>query len=134
MIRHERLFRATADATRRRLLHLLRHGEHCVGDLIEILEMPQPTVSRHLSHLRAADLVTARRDSPWVHYSLAIVPDPVREALLAAVYRCADDPIVKADRERAEALAKTGGCCPSAALRAKCDAATTKTVRAEPAP
>jgi len=113
MIQHDLLFRATADPTRRRLLHLLSAGEHCVGDLVEILEMPQPTVSRHLAHLRRVGLVAVRRESPWVHYRLTISTDPVRAALLTAVNSCAHDPQLQSDRARATSLATTGGCCPA---------------------
>ena len=37
-------FAAFSDPTRLRILHLLREGELCVGDLVTILGMPQPTV------------------------------------------------------------------------------------------
>lgn len=115
MIHHELLFRAAADGTRRRLLNLLGRGEHCVGDLTEILGLPQPTISRHLAHLRNAGLVSVRRESPWVHYRLAVSTDPVRHALLEAVRCCAQDPILADDLARADELARTGGCCPAGA-------------------
>ncbi|MCA8981042.1 MAG: helix-turn-helix transcriptional regulator [Planctomycetes bacterium] len=118
MIHHDLLFRAAADVTRRRLLHLLDRGEHCVGDLTEILGLPQPTVSRHLARLRNAGLVSVRREAPWVHYRLAISTDPLRDALLEAVRRCANDPIFAADLARADELAREGGCCPDRASAA----------------
>lgn len=119
MIHHELLFRAFADATRRRLLRLLSSGEHCVGDLVEILDVPQPTVSRHLAHLRRAGLVSARRESPWVHYRLTVATDPLRAALLAALETCAaQDRELQSDRARAAELAKSGGCCPAAKVEA----------------
>ena len=43
-----RLFRVMADPIRLRILHLLRAGELCVGDLVTVLDVPQPTASRHL--------------------------------------------------------------------------------------
>jgi ArsR family transcriptional regulator len=42
------MFRAFSDPTRLRVLRLLQAGEHCVGDLVTILRLPQPRVSRHL--------------------------------------------------------------------------------------
>jgi ArsR family transcriptional regulator len=43
-------FAAFSDPTRLRILHLLlRAGELCVGDLVAILKLPQPTISRHLA-------------------------------------------------------------------------------------
>src|SRR5215216_1599114 len=47
------MFRAFSDRTRLRLLHLLAHGgEVCVCDLVGVLGVPQPKVSRHLAYLR----------------------------------------------------------------------------------
>ena len=51
------MFRAFSDRTRLRLLHLLRGGEGCVCDLVRVLGVPQPKVSRHLAYLRKAGLV-----------------------------------------------------------------------------
>lgn len=66
-----RLFKALGDETRLRIVALLSHGELCVCHLEEALELPQPTVSRHLATLRASAVVESRRDGSWVHYSLA---------------------------------------------------------------
>ena len=45
-------FRAFSDSTRLRILHLLQAGELCVGDLVKVIQVPQPTASRHLAYLR----------------------------------------------------------------------------------
>ncbi|MCK6506701.1 metalloregulator ArsR/SmtB family transcription factor [Myxococcota bacterium] len=65
-----RVFKAGSEPVRVRILALLSHGELCVCHLHALLDLPQSTVSRHLAVLRAADLVHARRDGPWVHYRL----------------------------------------------------------------
>ena len=62
--------RALADPTRLRLLGLLGDGERCVCDLHGPLGLAQNLVSHHLRVLREAGLVSARRDSRWVHYAL----------------------------------------------------------------
>jgi ArsR family transcriptional regulator, arsenate/arsenite/antimonite-responsive transcriptional repressor len=49
------MFRAFSDRTRLRILSLLRSREVCVGDLVEILQVPQPRISRHLAYLRKAE-------------------------------------------------------------------------------
>lgn len=67
----ERLFHALADRTRLRLLHLMAEQEVCVCHFAEVLQAPQPKISRHLAYLRRAGLVTARRDGKWMHYRLA---------------------------------------------------------------
>lgn len=58
------------DITRLRLLRLLRGRELCVCELMDILQLPQYAVSRHLRVLRAAGLVRARRSGRWMHYRL----------------------------------------------------------------
>ena len=62
------LFKALADPTRLRLLRLLDDAELHVNELVEVLELPQPTVSRHLGVLLRAGIVTRRRDGQWTFY------------------------------------------------------------------
>jgi ArsR family transcriptional regulator len=67
----EQFFQSLADATRLRSLMLLeRHGELCVCELTQALDMAQPKVSRHLAVLREAGLVLDRRQGLWIYYSL----------------------------------------------------------------
>jgi ArsR family transcriptional regulator, arsenate/arsenite/antimonite-responsive transcriptional repressor len=77
-------YAALADATRLRILSLLKDGEVCVCHIHASLGVPQPTASRHLAYLRKAGLVTARRDGIWMHYSLARPADAVVAAVLDA--------------------------------------------------
>ena len=72
------LLQALGDRTRLRLLNLIAYGEICVCWFVELLDEPQPKISRHLAYLRRVGLVHARRDGKWMHYSL--VP-PVDEAV-----------------------------------------------------
>jgi ArsR family transcriptional regulator, arsenate/arsenite/antimonite-responsive transcriptional repressor len=64
----ELFFRALADRTRLRLLHLMGGDEVCVCFFVEILGVGQPKVSRHLAYLRRAGIVAARREGTWMHY------------------------------------------------------------------
>ena len=106
------VFRAFADSTRLRILHLLVHDEICVGDLVTILDLPQPTVSRHLAYLRKACLVDVRKDGLWSHYSLAAAQSCFQQKLYDCLRDCFSDvPELKEDMRRAERLKKTGGCC-----------------------
>ncbi|MBF6352161.1 winged helix-turn-helix transcriptional regulator [Nocardia flavorosea] len=65
------VFEVLADPTRRRILELLRDGEHTVGELVGALDTAQPNVSKHLKMLDAAALVQVRVDGPRRHYALA---------------------------------------------------------------
>ncbi len=103
------LFRAFSDPTRLRILHLLRRKEHCVGDLMAVLRIPQAKTSRHLAYLRRAGLVRVREQGLWSYYSLAPVRNALQRRLLACLEACPRNP---ADLRRGAALRKGGGCCP----------------------
>ncbi len=70
-------FEVLAEPTRRRILDELRHQERPVNDLVEILGMSQPGVSRHLRVLREAGLVDVRKDAQRRLYRVR--PEPLRE-------------------------------------------------------
>jgi len=67
------VFRALADPTRRQILQDLRDGELSAGDIAARFTISAPSISRHLSVLKAAGLVTERRSANRILYSL--VPD-----------------------------------------------------------
>lgn len=58
------------DKTRLSIMCLLREGECCVCEFVDILQMSQPSISQHLRKLRDAGLVNERRNSQWIFYSL----------------------------------------------------------------
>ena len=62
--------KALSDETRLRVMKLLEEREICVCELMQVLDMSQPRISRHLSVLRNAGLVSDRREGKWVYYSL----------------------------------------------------------------
>ena len=64
------LFRALADETRTKILHLLSHQELCVCDLAYLLDITLPAVSHHLRLLKAMRLVRNRRAGKQVFYAL----------------------------------------------------------------
>ena len=65
------LYPAIAHETRLRcLLLLLEHDELCVCELTHAIGAAQPTISRHLAHLREAELVSDRREGLWIHYRI----------------------------------------------------------------
>ncbi len=76
------LFRALADPIRLRLLNLIADREICVCYFVEILQISQPKISRHLAYLRKAGIVTARREGKWMHYRLAVPKDEVAASIL----------------------------------------------------
>lgn len=104
----ETLFQALADRTRLRLLSLVRGGEVCVCFFVEALQMPQPTISRHLAYLREAGLIAGRRDGKWIHYRLVEPSHPAAAQVLAGALRwLEDDAQVQQDRRRLNSLCAT---------------------------
>lgn len=66
----ESVFRALADPTRRQILEDLRDGELAAGEIAGKFPITGPSVSRHLSILRAAGLIRERREGNRIMYSL----------------------------------------------------------------
>ena len=56
------------DPSRLRIFWLLCHCEECVMNLSALMEMSSPAVSHHLKQLRAAGLITSRREGKEVYY------------------------------------------------------------------
>jgi ArsR family transcriptional regulator len=96
----ESIFKALGDKTRLRILGLLGNNEVCVCHIHDSLQLPQPTVSRHLAYLRRAGLVDARRDGVWMHYQIARSLDPAARSVLdAAVDALTRVPTTTKDRK-----------------------------------
>jgi len=71
------IFDVIADPTRRRILDLLLQRPHSVGELVDVLDISQPGVSKQLRTLREAGLVHVQREAQlrWYHLN----PDPLKE-------------------------------------------------------
>jgi ArsR family transcriptional regulator len=68
---HDRICQGIGDPKRILILYELNRSPRCVNSLVEVLGMPQSTVSRHLKILRERSLVLAERDGTTVTYSIA---------------------------------------------------------------
>ncbi|MEI8198019.1 MAG: metalloregulator ArsR/SmtB family transcription factor [Phycisphaerae bacterium] len=66
-----RISKALSDEQRVRALAALLSGEMCLCQIIEILALAPSTVSKHMSVLREAGLVTSRKEGRWQYYRLA---------------------------------------------------------------
>ena len=107
------VFRALADQTRVRILHLLRDGPLCVGDLVTVLGLVQPLVSRHLAYLRRARLVEDEKRGLWCFYRLTAARPGFHQKVLELVDAAASEVAEAADDESAlRKLRNKGGCCP----------------------
>ncbi len=70
-------FEVLAEESRRRILDLLVEEERPVGELVDLLDLRQPAVSKHLKILRQAGLVESRIDAQRRIYRVS--PEPLRE-------------------------------------------------------
>jgi ArsR family transcriptional regulator len=84
----DRMFRAFSDRTRLRILHLLLPGELCVCHIVDVLDLSQPKISRHLAYLRRTGLVLARKEGLWNYYRLAPAESAFHEKLLQCLGTC----------------------------------------------
>src|ERR1700722_11027523 len=84
----DRMFRAFSDRTRLLILHLLLPGELCVCHIVDVLDLSQPKISRHLAYLRRTGLVLARKEGLWNYYRLAPAERAFHEKLLQYLGTC----------------------------------------------
>lgn len=105
-------FRAFSDQTRLRILHLLLKGEMCVCDIVDIINVPQPTASRHLAYLRKSGLVATEKKGLWTYYSLVVTKSGFHQKLLDCLASCFEEvPEIRQDSQRRAKLKKTSRPC-----------------------
>ena len=92
--------KALSDENRVRALMMLSRGELCVCQLIEMLELAPSTVSKHMSILRQARLVEARKQGKWMYYRL---PDDDCPEEVARAIEWVRSSLVKDKKIRADA-------------------------------
>ena len=102
------LTKALADENRVRILLALRAGELCVCQITALFGSAPSTISKHLSILFHARLVTSRKEGRWMYYQLPgdDAPAMVRKALRWVEKSLADDPKILADHRKLKAILK----------------------------
>ncbi|MHB1710052.1 MAG: metalloregulator ArsR/SmtB family transcription factor [Acidimicrobiales bacterium] len=95
------VFRALADPTRRQILTDLQAGERMAGEIAARFPISGPSISRHLSVLKGAGLVTERREANRIYYSLV----EERLAVSVGVFLstvCPEQVVMRRKRHKAE--------------------------------
>jgi ArsR family transcriptional regulator len=92
------LLETLAEPTRLRIVNCLAAAPLFVSDLQTLLDVPQPTVSRHLRVLRDAGLVRDTSIAQFVLYRLRRPPEPLGRVLGAVLEAAATDADLKAER------------------------------------
>jgi ArsR family transcriptional regulator, arsenate/arsenite/antimonite-responsive transcriptional repressor len=87
---------------------ILRHGELCVCQIVELLGLAPSTVSKHMAILRQARLVESRKDGRWMFYRLAEddAPDEARQLTSLISHLLAGDPKMRDDAKRLRQILK----------------------------
>lgn len=65
------VFKAFCDENRIRILQLLLNGEKCACDLLDEMNITQPTLSHHMKILCDSGIVISRKDGKWMYYSIS---------------------------------------------------------------
>ena len=101
-IDHIQVFAALANETRLRCLHLVAiNTEVCVCEVVEALNISQPAASKALNALKAAHLLTDRKDANWNYYALnSAMPKWLAAIVTATVDETANDTVFTADQKR----------------------------------
>ncbi len=94
--------KALADENRLRMLMALQGGEQCVCRIAELMGLAMSTVSKHLSILYQAGLVSARKEGRWMYYSLPgkDAPTAAREAVALVRRSLVGNERIAADAKR----------------------------------
>jgi len=100
--------KALSDPIRLRIVLLLQaEGELCVCDLMEVLKLPQSTISRHLAYLKRSCWVDTRREGVWMYYTLSHESCNIcREMLVTLKKHAASLPDALSDRSALAAFKK----------------------------
>ncbi len=103
------MYKTLGDETRLRILLLLmEQGELCICDLMNALDMPQSTVSRHVAYMKNAGWLNDRRGGVWMYYSIKPELDNFTKSLaeLTCNHLSSAEAII-ADRRRLTTYMKT---------------------------
>ncbi|MBU5267563.1 ArsR/SmtB family transcription factor [Virgibacillus proomii] len=66
----EKFLKAIGEETRLKIISCLTYDSFCVCELVELLQMSQPSISQHLKRLRQVEIILEERRGKWVFYSL----------------------------------------------------------------
>ena len=88
------------DPTRVRIVAALRNGELCVCELVDALGISQSSLSSHLQICRQAGVLTTRKESRWIYYSLSSRYAPLIETIFSELPTVHTDKQLRRDARR----------------------------------
>ncbi|HWP96945.1 MAG TPA: metalloregulator ArsR/SmtB family transcription factor [Syntrophomonadaceae bacterium] len=97
----EEILRTLADQTRIRIVRLLlTGGESCVCELVDSLDLPQYSVSRHLTALKRVEVIQERRHGKWKYYQVHDQASRLIIKVLDAIIHDVTDDLLENDMSR----------------------------------
>jgi ArsR family transcriptional regulator len=110
--KQEKIFKAFSDKNRIRIVKMLQIKPLCVCEIREVLKLAVSTVSKHLSILRDARIITDWKDGKWINYKINTTPDAAAaSALLYIQLLLEDDETIKNDRKIINKVDRNILCC-----------------------
>ncbi len=107
------LLATVAEPTRLRILNCLAAAPLFVSDLQDVLDLPQPTVSRHLTVLKRADLVRDTSVAPFVLYRLSRESGVVGRLMRTILDTVATESVFRRERDLALERSRSRGKKPT---------------------
>lgn len=109
----EKVFKALADKNRLRVLKLLEQKHMCVCELSFILDITQPSVSRHLKKLKSAGLIDSEKQGFWTNYFIKGSNEYAVCILKTLKNWLKDDEIIKKDLKKVKTIDRKKICSTS---------------------
>jgi ArsR family transcriptional regulator len=108
-----RIFKALSDPNRLRILKMLERRSLCLCEISAVLNLAPSTVSKHLSILREADLISDHKEGKWVNFHLNKDTSQryAREMLAFLETNLPDDDIILRDAKRVQTVDRVAICC-----------------------
>jgi ArsR family transcriptional regulator len=106
----EKLFKIFADKNRLRIFNLLQQRKMCVCEIAFVLQVTQPSISRHLRKMKESGLVGDEQDGFWTNYFLKNSSGENNIVFWIKSFLKGDN-VLKADMNRLKKVDRTKLCC-----------------------
>ncbi|MCR4337294.1 MAG: metalloregulator ArsR/SmtB family transcription factor [Candidatus Omnitrophica bacterium] len=107
----EKFFKIFADKNRLRILKLLQQRKMCVCELAFVLQVTQPSISRHLRKMKESGLVGDEQDGFWTNYFLKENSKAGAGIIQWIKFFLKNDKVIRADMDRLKKVDRTKLCC-----------------------
>lgn len=106
-----KVFKVLGDKNRLRILKLLEKNNMCVCELAFVLEIAQPSVSRHLKKLKKAGLVESEKEGFWTDYFIKGNNKYASTVLVLIEKWLNNNDVIKKDLEKMKRADRKKLCC-----------------------